>query len=63
VIPRKSGLKTGDVFDFGFWAIADEVERIEANFAACGSDTSRSGASPNSETKALVLDVNAALGT
>jgi len=29
---------SGDVVDFGVWAIEDETERIEANFEASGSD-------------------------
>jgi endonuclease/exonuclease/phosphatase (EEP) superfamily protein YafD len=29
---------SGDVVDFGVWAIEDETARIEANLEACGSD-------------------------
>jgi len=37
VLARGAAPRAGDVFDFGLWSISDEVERIEANFRACGS--------------------------
>jgi len=38
VLLRHGDPVSGDVVDFGVWAIEDETARIEANFEACGSD-------------------------
>jgi endonuclease/exonuclease/phosphatase family metal-dependent hydrolase len=38
VLLRHGEAVSGDVVDFGVWAIEDETARIEANFEACGSD-------------------------
>jgi endonuclease/exonuclease/phosphatase family metal-dependent hydrolase len=38
VMARGASPRAGDVFDFGVWSIADEVERIEENFRRCGAD-------------------------
>ena len=38
VLVRGAAPRDGDVADFGVWAIADEVERIAANFRNTGSD-------------------------
>jgi endonuclease/exonuclease/phosphatase family metal-dependent hydrolase len=38
VLARNAVPISGDVIDSGVWAIEDETLRIEANFAACGSD-------------------------
>jgi DNA-binding winged helix-turn-helix (wHTH) protein len=38
VLIRGARPRYGDVIDFGLWAIADEVARIEANFQVSGSD-------------------------
>jgi len=38
VVTRGAPPLSGDVIDFGLWAIADEVAHIEANFEVNGSD-------------------------
>ena len=38
VLLRNGEPISGDVVDFGVWAIEDETARIEANFEASGSD-------------------------
>jgi endonuclease/exonuclease/phosphatase (EEP) superfamily protein YafD len=38
VLLRHGDPVSGDVVDFGVWAIEDETARIEANLEACGSD-------------------------
>jgi endonuclease/exonuclease/phosphatase family metal-dependent hydrolase len=38
VVVRGARPLSGDVLDFGAWTIADEVQRIEANFRNTGSD-------------------------
>jgi endonuclease/exonuclease/phosphatase family metal-dependent hydrolase len=38
VMARGATPQAGDVFDFGLWSIADEVQRIAENFRQCGSD-------------------------